>query len=94
MRSDKPVRVAFKLPGRRRHEDQQIGLHQRDVHRYSVTWCASCNAWRPDRLNADQRRDRWEIVEDRHGAGSTLTTSQVPIDNGTRLSPSRPSLTL
>jgi DNA replication protein DnaC len=36
--------------------------------------------WGPDRLNADQRRDLMEIVEDRYGAGSTLITSQLPID--------------
>lgn len=36
--------------------------------------------WGPDRLSADQRRDLMEIVEDRYGAGSTLITSQLPID--------------
>lgn len=36
--------------------------------------------WGPDRLNAAQRRDLMEIVEDRYGAGSTLITSQLPID--------------
>jgi DNA replication protein DnaC len=36
--------------------------------------------WGPDRLNADQRRDLMEIVEDRYGTGSTLITSQIPID--------------
>ncbi len=36
--------------------------------------------WGPDRLNASQRRDLMEIVEDRYGAGSTLITSQLPID--------------
>ncbi len=34
--------------------------------------------WGPDRLNASQRRDMMEIVEDRYGAGSTLITSQLP----------------
>src|SRR5499433_609213 len=33
----------------------------------------------PDRLNANQRRDLMEIVEDRHGRGSILITSQLPI---------------
>ena len=33
----------------------------------------------PDRLNASQRRDLMEIVEDRYGNGSTLITSQLPI---------------
>ena len=36
--------------------------------------------WGPDRLNASQRRDLMEIVEDRYGAGSTLMISQLPID--------------
>jgi len=36
--------------------------------------------WGPDRLNAGQRRDLMEIVEDRHGNGSTLITSQLPVD--------------
>lgn len=35
--------------------------------------------WGPDRLNASQRRDLMEIVEDRYGTGSTLITSQLPI---------------
>ena len=36
--------------------------------------------WGPDRLTATQRRDLMEIVEDRHGRGSTLITSQLPVD--------------
>jgi DNA replication protein DnaC len=36
--------------------------------------------WGPDRLDASQRRDLTEIVEDRYEAGSTLITSQLPID--------------
>ncbi len=36
--------------------------------------------WGPERLNASQRRDLMEIVEDRYGAGSTLITSQLPLD--------------
>jgi DNA replication protein DnaC len=34
----------------------------------------------PDRLNASQRRNLMEIVEDRHQAGSILITSQLPVD--------------
>ncbi|HEV3194007.1 MAG TPA: IS21-like element helper ATPase IstB [Polyangiaceae bacterium] len=33
----------------------------------------------PDRLNASQRRDLLEIVEDRHGRSSTLIASQLPV---------------
>lgn len=36
--------------------------------------------WGPDRLAAQQRRDLMEIVEDRHGAGSIIITSQLPVD--------------
>jgi DNA replication protein DnaC len=36
--------------------------------------------WGPDRLTAPQRRDLMEIVEDRYGRGSTLITSQLPVD--------------
>src|ERR1700686_3643948 len=36
--------------------------------------------WGPDRLSANQRRDLMEIGEDRYGAGSTLITSQLPVD--------------
>ena len=36
--------------------------------------------WGPDRLTAGSRRDLMEIVEDRHGRGSTLITSQLPLD--------------
>ncbi len=36
--------------------------------------------WGPDRLTAGQRRDLMEIVEDRYGAGSTIITSQLPLD--------------
>jgi DNA replication protein DnaC len=33
----------------------------------------------PDRLNAGQRRDLLEIIEDRHGRSSTLVASQLPV---------------
>ena len=36
--------------------------------------------WGPDRLTAQQRRDLMETVEDRHGAGSIIVTSQLPVD--------------
>ena len=35
--------------------------------------------WGPERLNADQRRDLLEIIEDRHGATATVITSQLPV---------------
>jgi DNA replication protein DnaC len=36
--------------------------------------------WGPDRLSASQRRDLMEITDDRHGSGSTLITSQLPVE--------------
>ena len=36
--------------------------------------------WGPDRLNPSQRRDLMEIVEERYGRGSTLITSQLPVN--------------
>ena len=36
--------------------------------------------WGPERLSANHRRDLMEIVEDRYGAGSTLITSQLPVE--------------
>jgi len=36
--------------------------------------------WGPDRLTAGARRDLMEIVEDRYGTGSTMITSQLPVD--------------
>ncbi len=35
--------------------------------------------WGPERFNADQRRDLLEIIEDRHGATTTVITSQLPV---------------
>ena len=34
----------------------------------------------PDRLNAGQRRDLLEIIEDRHGKTSLIITSQLPVN--------------
>lgn len=36
--------------------------------------------WGPDHLTAGQRRDLMEIVEDRYGTGSTVITSQLPVE--------------
>ena len=36
--------------------------------------------WGPDRLTPGQRRDLMEIVEDRYQSGSTVITSQLPVD--------------
>jgi DNA replication protein DnaC len=34
----------------------------------------------PMKLNAENRRDLLEVLEDRHGTRSTIATSQLPID--------------
>jgi len=36
--------------------------------------------WGPDRLTSGNRRDLMEIAEDRYANGSTLITSQLPVD--------------
>lgn len=36
--------------------------------------------WGPETLNAEQRRDLLEIVEDRHETRSIILTSQIPVD--------------
>ena len=36
--------------------------------------------WGPEPLNAEQRRDLLEIVDDRYDRGSLLVTSQIPVD--------------
>src|SRR5258707_6590386 len=36
--------------------------------------------WGPEPLDADQRRDLLEIVEDRYQARSIIVTSQLPVD--------------
>src|SRR4051794_35044052 len=35
--------------------------------------------WGPEPLNAEQRRDLLEIVDDRYDRGSLLITSQIPV---------------
>jgi len=42
--------------------------------------------WRLAVLTATERRDLLEILEDRHGRGSSIVTSQLPVTTGTRSS--------
>ncbi len=37
--------------------------------------------WELSPMLAEQRRDLLEIMEDRHGRGSTIVTSQLPVEN-------------
>jgi DNA replication protein DnaC len=41
--------------------------------------CTLLDELGPDRLNAGQRRDLMEIIEDRHNRASTLIASQLPV---------------
>jgi DNA replication protein DnaC len=36
--------------------------------------------WGLAKLNAEQRRDLLELLEDRHGIRSTIVTSQLPVE--------------
>jgi DNA replication protein DnaC len=55
------------------------GRFQRVFKALTKTQLLILDDWGPDRLNASQRRDLMEIVEDRYGNGSTLITSQLPL---------------
>ena len=46
--------------------------------------------WGLAKLNAENRRDLLEIIEDRHGIRSTVATSQLPLENGMTSSATRP----
>ena len=37
--------------------------------------------WGLSTMTAEQRRDLLEILEDRHGRGSTIVTSQLPVEH-------------
>lgn len=56
------------------------GRFPRQFRSLTKTQLLILNDWGPDRLDASQRRDLMEIVEDRYEVGSNLITSQVPID--------------
>jgi hypothetical protein len=45
--------------------------------------------WGLSPMTADQRRDLLEILEDRHGRGSTIVTSQLPVEHWAGFSPAR-----
>jgi hypothetical protein len=47
---------------------------------YAATLPSALSCFEPDRLTASQRRDLMEIIEDRYGRGSTLITSQLPVE--------------
>jgi DNA replication protein DnaC len=57
------------------------GRYARVLRSIARTKLLIIDDWGPEPLNADQRRDLLEIVEDRYDAGSILITSQLPLEN-------------
>ena len=53
------------------------------MHGSSRAWRASLilDDWGLATLTPEQGRDTLEIVEDRHNRGSTIVTSQLPVDH-------------
>ncbi len=56
------------------------GRHARMLRSIARVDLLVLDDWGPEALDADQRRDLLEIVEDRHEARSIIVTSQVPVD--------------
>ncbi len=57
------------------------GRHARLLKALSRVELLILDDWGLAPLTADQRRDLLEIVDDRHQRGSTIITSQVPVDH-------------
>ena len=57
------------------------GRHARLLKALSRVELLILDDWGIVPLTADQRRDLLEIVDDRHQRGSTIITSQVPVDH-------------
>ena len=57
------------------------GRHARLLKSLSRVELLVLDDWGLAPLTADQRRDLLEIVDDRHQRGSTIITSQVPVDH-------------
>lgn len=55
------------------------GRHTRLMSSLERTSLIIIDDWGPEPLNAEQRRDLLEIVDDRYDKGSMLITSQVPV---------------
>lgn len=56
------------------------GRHGRLLKNLARVGLLILDDWGLSPLTAEQRRDVLEIMEDRHGRGSTLITSQLPVD--------------
>ena len=57
------------------------GRYLRFFHAFTRADLLILDDWGPERLNADQRRDMLEIIEDRHGTAAALITSQLPVSS-------------
>ena len=56
------------------------GSYAKLLARLAKTDVLVLDDWGLVKLNAEQRRDLLEILEDRHGSRATIITSQLPID--------------
>ena len=56
------------------------GRHARVLKSIERTQVLILDDWGLSVLNAQERRDLLEILEDRHGKASTIVTSQLPVD--------------
>lgn len=57
------------------------GRHARLLKAIARTELLILDDWGLSILTASQRRDLLEILEDRHGRGSTIVTSQLPVEH-------------
>ena len=56
------------------------GSYAKLLARLAKTDVLVLDDWGLVKLNAEQRRDLLEILEDRHGSRATIITSQLPLD--------------
>ena len=70
---------ADKLSKRRIAVSVNLGRYPRLFHALTKANLLILDDWGPERLNAEQRRDLMEIVEDRYQNAATLITSQLPL---------------
>ena len=56
------------------------GRYPKLINTLAKTQVLILDDWGLVKLNAEQRRDLLEILEDRHGARTTLATSQLPVE--------------
>ena len=57
------------------------GRHARMLKALARTELPILDDWGPAVLTSPERRDMLEILEDRHGRGSTIVTSQLPVEH-------------